>query len=74
MREKILRVLLVTLLVSLLSGCGNAVTDDNINQLVVERATVESIVPTKEEVSDSTTEEIVVEDCSFCERGITVSI
>lgn len=61
MREKILRVLLVTLLVSLLSGCGNTVTDDTINQLVVERATVERIVPTKEEVSDSTTEEIVVE-------------
>ena len=61
MREKILRVLLVTLLVSLLSGCGNTVTDDNINQLVVERATVESIVPKKEVVSDSTIKECVVE-------------
>lgn len=61
MREKISKVLLVTLLVSLLSGCGNTGTDDNNNQPVIERATVESIVPNKEEVSDSTTDEIVVE-------------
>lgn len=60
MREKISKVLLATLLVSLLSGCGSTSTDDNNNPPVIERATIESIVPEKDEVS-KTTEETIIE-------------
>jgi len=60
MREKMSKVVLVALVVSFLSGCGSTSTDDKNNQPVIEQATVESMIPEKEEVGN-TTEKTVIE-------------